>query len=70
MVEFSGEDDGHDDAVDGDDLAEDDGDEVLGADARCFDTAAEDGGAGYEYAPIGVDVESVIDRFFDEEGHR
>ena len=49
--EFGGEDDGHDDAVDGDDFAEDDGDEVFGADSRCFDAAAEDGCAGYEDAP-------------------
>ena len=45
------EDDGHDDAVDGDDLAEDDGDEVLGADAGCFDATSEDGGAGDEDTP-------------------
>ena len=51
-VEFGGEDDGHDDAVDGDDFAEDDGDEVLGADAGRFDAATENGGAGDEDAPI------------------
>ena len=49
--EFGGEDDGHDDAVDGDNFAEDDGDEVFGADSRGFDAAAEDGGAGDEDAP-------------------
>ncbi len=50
-VQLAREDDGHDDAVDGDDLAEDDGDEVLGADARGADTAAKDGRAGDEDAP-------------------
>lgn len=54
--EFGGEDDGHDDAVDGDDLAEDDGDQVLGPDAWRFNTAAEDGGAGDEDAPGVVSV--------------
>ena len=51
QVEFCGEDDGHDDAVDGDDFAEDDGDEVLGPYSWGFDAAAQDGGAGYEDAP-------------------
>jgi hypothetical protein len=52
-LELGREDDGHDDAIYGDDFAEDDGDEVLGADAGRFNTAADDGGAGYEDAPIG-----------------
>jgi hypothetical protein len=50
-VQLGGEDDGHDDAVDRDDLAEDDGDQVLGADARGLDAAAEDGRARDEDAP-------------------
>lgn len=41
-LNLRGKHDGHDDAVDGDDFAEDDGDEVLGADARGFDAAAQD----------------------------
>lgn len=45
------EDNGHDDAVDGDDLAEDDGDEVLGSYPRCFDATSHDRRAGYENAP-------------------
>jgi hypothetical protein len=43
VADLGGEDDGHDDAVDGDDFAEDDGDEVLRSDARRLDTSAEDG---------------------------
>lgn len=53
-VDFRGEDDGHDDAIDGDDLAEDDGDEILGADTGSFDTTAQDRRTGNEDAPIGV----------------
>ena len=49
--QLGGEDDGHDDAVDGDDFAEDDGDKVLGSDPRRFDSAAQDRCAGYEDAP-------------------
>lgn len=41
VVDFGGEDDGHDDAVDCDDFAEDDGDEVLCSDSRGLDTATE-----------------------------
>ena len=51
-VEFRGEDDGHDDAVDGDDFAKDDGDEVFGSYSGGFDAAADNGGAGDEYAPV------------------
>lgn len=47
------EDDGHDDTVDGDDFAEDDGDQVLGSDSRRFDTGTEDGRARDEDTPIG-----------------
>jgi hypothetical protein len=42
-VDLGGEDDGHDDSVDGDDLAEDDGDEILRSDAWCLYTTAENG---------------------------
>lgn len=50
-IQLGGEDDGHDDAVDGDDLAEDDGDEVLGSDTGGANTAADDRGSSYEDAP-------------------
>lgn len=53
VVELGREDDGHDDAIYGDDFAEDDGNEVFCADAGRFNAAADDGGAGYEDAPIG-----------------
>ena len=43
--EFAGEDDGHDDAIDGDDFAEDDGDKVLCADAGGADSGSENRGA-------------------------
>lgn len=51
-LDFGGEDNGHDDAVDGDDLAEDDGDQVLGSDSRSLDAGAEDGGSGDEDTPV------------------
>jgi hypothetical protein len=51
VCHLGGEDDGHDDAVDGDDLAEDDGDEVLGADARRLDTSTDNRGTGSEDTP-------------------
>jgi hypothetical protein len=50
-LELGGEYDGHDDAVDGHHLTEDDGDEVLGRYPRRFDTAPDDGRAGDEDAP-------------------
>jgi hypothetical protein len=43
LVELRGEDDGHDDAVNGDDFAEDNGDQVLRSNSRCFDTSTQDG---------------------------
>jgi hypothetical protein len=49
---LSGEDDRHDDTVDGDDFAEDDGDEVLGSYPWGAHAAAEDGCAGDEDAPV------------------
>lgn len=51
-LDFGGEDNGHDDAVDGDDLAEDDGDQVLCSDSRSLDAGAEDGGSGDEDTPV------------------
>lgn len=50
-VQLGREDDGHDDAVDGDDLAEDNGDEVLGSDTRGADTATDDRGSSDKDAP-------------------
>ena len=50
-LQFGGEDDGHDDAVYRHHFAEDDGYQVLGPYSRCFDTAAEDRGAGDEDTP-------------------
>ena len=52
LTQLGGEDNAHDDAVDGHDLAEDNGDQVLGANARGFDAAAEDRGAGDEDSPV------------------
>ena len=46
-----GKDDRHNDTVDGDDFAEDDGDEVLRSYSWSFDAASEDGCAGDEDAP-------------------
>jgi hypothetical protein len=43
LVELRGKDDGHDDAVNGDDFAEDDGDQVLCSDPGCFDTSTQNG---------------------------
>jgi len=44
--------DAHDDAVDGDNLAEDNRDQVLGADSRRLDTTTEDRGSGDEDSPV------------------
>jgi hypothetical protein len=49
--EFRGENDRRDDAVDRNDFAEDDGDEILRCYSGCFDTTAEDRGSGDEDAP-------------------
>jgi hypothetical protein len=53
-VKLRGEDDGHDYAVDGDDFAEDDGNEVLSSNSRCLDTTTDDGRAGDEDPPANV----------------
>ena len=44
----TGDDDGHDQSVDGHRFTHDDGDEILGSDARGFDTAAQDAHASGE----------------------
>mmetsp|Transcript_137259 Transcript_137259/g.347732 ORF Transcript_137259/g.347732 Transcript_137259/m.347732 type:complete len:276 (-) Transcript_137259:17-844(-) len=48
-------DDRHDDAVDGNSLAEDDADQILGTDAGGLDTTANDAGAREEDAPSSAD---------------
>ena len=50
-VQLGGEDDGHDDAVDRDDFAKNNGDKVFGSYPRCFDTTSEDRGSSDEDAP-------------------
>lgn len=50
-VDLSREDNGHDDTVDGDDFAENDGDQVLCSDTRSFNTAAENRRSGNEDSP-------------------
>jgi len=54
LVQLGGEDDGHDDAVDGHDLAEDDGDQVLGPYPGRLDTSADDRDARRPDAPACV----------------
>lgn len=43
LGELGGEDDGHDDAVNGDDFAENDGDQILGSYPRRLNTSSENG---------------------------
>jgi hypothetical protein len=50
-LHLGGEDDGHDDAVDGDDFAEDNGDQVLGSYPGSLDTTTDDGHTSCEDAP-------------------
>lgn len=50
-VDLGRKDNGHDDAVDGHDFAEDDGDEVLGADTGRLDASAKNRRAGNEDSP-------------------
>ena len=64
-LKFSGEDDGHDDAVDGHDFAEDDRDQVLRSYPRGLDAAAEDRGAGDEDSPVPQPLFSVSCFFRD-----
>jgi len=54
-VDLGGEDNGHNDTVDGDDFAEDNGDQVLGANTGCLNTSTEDGGTSDEDAPCCTD---------------
>jgi hypothetical protein len=51
MVQLRGEDDGHNDAVDGNDFAEDDGDQVLRSYPWRLDTSADDGDTGRPDSP-------------------
>ena len=46
------EDDGHDNTVNGDDFAENDGDQVLCSDSGSLDTSSENRGAGNEDTPV------------------
>lgn len=52
--EFGGEDDGHDDTVDCDDLAENNRNQILGSYPRRFDATSEDGGSCDKDAPAVV----------------
>jgi hypothetical protein len=54
LGQLGGEDDGHDDAVDGDDFAKDNGDQVLRSYPGRLDTSAEDGDAGCPDSPMTV----------------
>lgn len=49
--DLGGEDNGHNNSVNGDDFAENNGDQVLGSDARSFDTGAENRGSCDEDTP-------------------
>ena len=52
LVHLRGEDDGHDDTVNSDDFAEDDGDQVLGSYPRRLDTSTHDGHTGCPDSPL------------------
>lgn len=52
MSQFRREHDAHNDTVDSDDLAENNGDQVLGADAWRFDTTTKDRSSGDEDSPV------------------
>ena len=58
LIHLRGEDDGHDNAVDGDDFAEDDRDQVLGSYPWCLNTSAEDGHSGCPDAPSHLSAEA------------
>ena len=51
-LQFCGEDDGHDDAVNRHHFTKDNGYQVLRSYSRCLDTTAEDRGAGDEDSPV------------------
>lgn len=55
-IELRGEDDSHDDAIDGDDFAEDNGDQILGSYPGRLDAAADNGHARCEDAPVSVSL--------------
>ena len=52
LSQLGGEDDAHDDSVDGDDLAENNRDQVLGADSWRLDTTTEDRSSCNEDSPV------------------
>ena len=52
LSQFGGEDNANNDTVDGDDLTENDRDQVLGADAWRFDTTTQDRCSGDEDSPV------------------
>jgi uncharacterized protein YcfJ len=52
LSQFGGENDAHDDTVNGDNLTEDNGDQVLGADAWRFHTTTEDRSSSNEDSPV------------------
>lgn len=52
--ELGGKDNGHDDTVDGHDLTEDNGNEILGTDVWGLDGTTQDGGPGDEDTPGGT----------------
>jgi hypothetical protein len=62
LGQLGGEDDGHDDAVDGDDFAENDGDQVLRSYPRCLDTSTENGDAGGPDSPMSVSELNAVPR--------
>ena len=49
--DLGGENNGHDDSVNGDNFAENNGDQVFGSDTRRFDTGAENRGSRNENTP-------------------
>lgn len=54
LSQFGGENDAHDDTIDGDNLTEDDRNQVLGADAWRFYTTTEDRSSGNEDSPVSI----------------
>lgn len=54
LVELRGEDDGHDDAVNGDDLTENDGNQVLRSYPWCLDAATDDRDTGRPDSPVAM----------------
>ena len=54
VADVGGEDDGHDDAVDGDDFAEDDGDQVLRSYPGCLDASTDNGHTSCPDTPVAM----------------